>query len=241
MKYKILILIFFLSTPLIYSEEEPINPWDFWSRSYVNKIYSLLNKGETVVMAIISEEFLCQDSLIPDATERKNFITRTENFILKEYTRQMVQSQIFAENENFAVVDRSAVSKILNELQFHQTGFVTSEMRNQLGKMLGVTHLLMITFQRTSELDKPIGYVFTDNQTFKLIEVKLGKILTIDDSYCHNINNRYTIWDIKTVYSTNILDFQFDLNPVITQTSSTKYKYKKPTYSERKRKSRHIR
>ena len=183
--------------------------YEFENRRYVKKIKSLLEQGQTVVIAVIGENFSCNATVIKDKNTRDIFVKNFEQKTLNLVSRPLINKSYFSDNPDFAVVDRGSVEKILKEQQFQQTGFVTKNMRNQLGEMLGVTHLLMVSAARTTHATKPKGYSYTDERTTKLVDIKLGKILTMETGYCHKINGRYTKWSINETYSTNLGDYSF--------------------------------
>lgn len=183
--------------------------WIFWNRDYAKKICDILESGQSVVLAVVGEEFLCSNAVIPDPERRETFLKSVENDILNMFIKKFLSDLFFSENSNFALVDRTAVVQILDELKFQKTGYVTKEMRDELGHLLGVTHLLMISFSRGKASSKPEGYLFSDDVTVKLVELKLGKILTLETCSSHFINDRFTKRTKNHIYSTNIKDYTF--------------------------------
>jgi hypothetical protein len=90
------------------------------------------------------------------AVETK-LLTETENFYIRSFMGE----------KNFEIVDRAAISNISNELNFQQSHYVSDEFRIKLGKVLGVTDLLILRFSRFRQ----------DTIYRKLIDVKTGKVL----------------------------------------------------------------
>ena len=80
--------------------------------------------------------------------------------------------QRFGGDENFQLVDRRSISKVLQEQKIQESGIFSSEYRTALGKMLGVTHLLVMDYSRNYEGNKAV-----DTQHEGLIEVETGKKL----------------------------------------------------------------
>ena len=75
----------------------------------------------------------------------------------------------FGQDPNFYIVDRQQVEKILKELEFGVSGIVSPEARNELGKVLGVTHLFVLSFSRFNNYD---------TQSRRLIEVETGRVIS---------------------------------------------------------------
>lgn len=78
----------------------------------------------------------------------------------------------FGGDENFQLVDRRSILKVLQEQKIQESGIISSDYRAALGKMLGVTHLLVMDLSRNREGNKTI-----DRQYARLIEVETGKTL----------------------------------------------------------------
>lgn len=199
--------------------------WLLANRDYFKKIISILSQGETVVMAVAGQEFICTNRAVPDPVQRADFLKKYEKDLVDNYMADLVLlgnevstelSKIdLSKSENkkilpsLVVVDREAVSRILEELNFQQTGYVTREMSDQLGKLLGVTHLLMVSASRDIEPGKPAGYASTDAVSIKLVDIKSGAILTMEKAFNHIIDGQYTVWSKRVIYSKNKQDFQF--------------------------------
>jgi membrane-associated protease RseP (regulator of RpoE activity) len=90
-------------------------------------------------------------------------LTEAENFYIRTFINE----------KNFEIVDRAAVLKILGELDLQQSRYVSDESRIKLGKMLGVTDLLILSFSRF----RSSAYGWQDTKYRKLIDVETGKIL----------------------------------------------------------------
>ncbi|MDP8219111.1 MAG: CsgG/HfaB family protein [Candidatus Theseobacter exili] len=211
-----------------FSDDYSDKTYEFDNRRYVKKIKSLLKNNQSVVIAIIGDNFSCNATVITDKNTRDIFVKNLEQKSLNLVSKPLINKKYFSDNPDFAVVDRSSVEKILNEHKFQQTGFVTKKIRTQLGEMLGVTHLLMVSGSRTTFATKPKGYSYTDERTTKLIDMKLGKILTMEAAYCHKINDRYTKWTIKEIHSTDLNDYSFFFDYKFNQPTPTNT-YKRPT------------
>jgi hypothetical protein len=83
----------------------------------------------------------------------------------------------FSNNENFKLVDRSVISKIIDEFKFNESGYVSDEMRVKLGKMYGVTHIIICEFSRFKNKN---GHEDMIHQ--KLINVQTGTVDAVDFS-----------------------------------------------------------
>lgn len=75
----------------------------------------------------------------------------------------------FGVDENFSLVDRQRVEAILKEQKFSSSEMVSEESRNKLGRILGVTHLLIINFSRFDN---------ADIKTRRLIEIDTGRVIS---------------------------------------------------------------
>jgi hypothetical protein len=79
----------------------------------------------------------------------------------------------FRTQKNFTIIDRYQTDKILNEIQFQNSGLVSDEQRKKIGNLLGATHIVTVNFTRNIAT----GSKRNDLMTRRLIEVESGKIL----------------------------------------------------------------
>jgi len=86
---------------------------------------------------------------------------------------------------------------------------ISRRKRCGLVQLLGVTHLWMVSASRSKVAMKPPGYFFTDEISVKRVELKLGKILTMESCYSHYMNGQYTKRTKDGTYSTDLHDYHF--------------------------------
>lgn len=81
----------------------------------------------------------------------------------------------FRNLDNFSIIDRQKTNTVLTELKFQASGLVDNKTREELGKMLGATHLLVtdITILNSEDNQDEILYVM------RLIEIASGKTLAV--------------------------------------------------------------
>ena len=79
----------------------------------------------------------------------------------------------FAPERYFNLIDRGKVDNVLNEQKLQYSGSINTETQQELGEMLGASHLLIIDYSRfyVSNVEA------LDIETHKLIEIKSGKVL----------------------------------------------------------------
>lgn len=127
-------------------------------------------------------------SLVIVVSEVKNSMPQNSNDQIKSWedsVRNNWQSKIegvfinmFGNDKNFSIIDRSRLKNILDEFQFNLTGFVSDKLRAKIGEMTGATHLIDINISRFSS-----GYSgFIDITNVRLIEIETGKVLAVDTS-----------------------------------------------------------
>ena len=76
--------------------------------------------------------------------------------------------------DNFSLVDRNRIRKVLDELDFQTTDYVSDATRIEIGELTGATDLLIVEFSRF-----PWSYRgHLDIISKKLIDIETGEILT---------------------------------------------------------------
>jgi len=118
-----------------------------------NKVGMCILVGEVINSKIVSDRTLDQWK---KATKSK-LIADMEQAYLKS----------FAQAPNFIVIDRYKLEDVLKELEFSQTGMISEDMRNKLGRTLGATHLLVIEY----------SVIDMHTYTYRIIEVQTGRVL----------------------------------------------------------------
>ncbi len=74
---------------------------------------------------------------------------------------------------NYAVADRAKTDQVLKELGFHMTGAVSPETTKEVGKMLGASHILFVSFTRYTQ---PSGG-YEDDSNVRLVAVESDSVL----------------------------------------------------------------
>jgi membrane-associated protease RseP (regulator of RpoE activity) len=134
-----------------------------------------LVEDSKVVIAVIAGDV---ENNIPatsnfDKEEWKNSIRRN---ITSDVERAIIS--ISSIDDNIKLVDRTAINKILDEYKFNSSGFVSEEMRVKLGKMYGVTHIIVCEFSRF----RSGRGGFQDITNRKLINIQTGIVEASDYS-----------------------------------------------------------
>ncbi len=75
---------------------------------------------------------------------------------------------------NFTLVDRTTLDKALKELSLQSTGAVDNRSAKELGKLVGASHLVLLTFSRFPAVD---GKGFQDDTSVRFLEVESGRVL----------------------------------------------------------------
>lgn len=134
----------------------------------IDMILRILAGGERVNLVILTGEISnvrIEDPAILEEwkkTVRTQLLTEHENIYLSWFNVW----------ENFALVDRQRVTKILEELEIGLSGLISAETQNKLGELLGATHIVFVSYSRT-----PAGGRNKDMKPIRLIEIKTGKVL----------------------------------------------------------------
>lgn len=134
----------------------------------INKLLYLEKKK--ITMAVIISEIKNSLKNVPD-----DWIDFKREDLLSSYEIDLL-SAYGGSNENFSIVDRTKLRRILDEAQFSETGFVPDELRVKIGEMTGATHLFDISFSRYQGLRKTVF----DKLKVRLVDVESGKILAVD-------------------------------------------------------------
>ena len=134
-------------------------------------ILGSLAKGEVISLAIIVGKVSNAVILPPNANldEWKKGITAQ-----LEYGAESTYVQCRDVYDNFSLVDRNRIRKILDELDFQTTDYVSDATRIKIGELTGATHLLITEFSRFPQSYR--GYM--DIISKKLIDIETGEVLT---------------------------------------------------------------
>jgi membrane-associated protease RseP (regulator of RpoE activity) len=118
-----------------------------------NKVAMCILVGEVINSRITNDRTLDQWK----KAKKSKLIADMEQVYLKS----------FAQAPNFMVIDRYKLDDVLKELEFNQTGMISDDMRNKLGRTLGATHLLVIEY----------SLIDMHTYTYRIIEVQTGRVL----------------------------------------------------------------
>lgn len=95
---------------------------------------------------------------------KNNLITSSEQDFLSQ----------FQHYKNFKIVDRNVTDNIIEEHNFQLSGLI--EDTNEIGKMLGATHLYIISFSRNPTNKKD---TFLDTVNGRLVDIKDGHVVGV--------------------------------------------------------------
>jgi len=138
------------------------------------KLESLMRDSK-VTVAVISGEV--NYSLAGAGSEQVNeWKLSVKRILIDDAERALLLR--FSNIENFRLVDRSIINKVLEEYKFNESGLVSDEMRIKLGKMYGVTHILKSDLSRSTFSKQS----YEDIINFKLINLETGIIEASDYS-----------------------------------------------------------
>ena len=137
----------------------------------VNFVLDSLAKGERISLAVIIGN-VSNAIILPSNVNlgewRKGIVSQLE------YGVESVYIQCRNVYNNFSLVDRNRIRKILDELDFQTTDYVSDATRIRIGELTGATHLLIVEFNRFPRTYS--GYM--DIISKKLIDIKTGEVLT---------------------------------------------------------------
>ena len=74
---------------------------------------------------------------------------------------------------NYSVADRDKTAQVLKELNFQMTGAVSPETAKQLGKLVGASDLLFVSFSRFQEGESS----YLDQTSARLVDVETDRVL----------------------------------------------------------------
>ena len=137
----------------------------------VNFILDSLANGERISLAIIVGKVSNAVPLPPNVNLdewKKGITSQLESGVESTY---MQCRDVY---DNFSLVDRNKIRKVLDELDFQTTDYVSDQTRIKIGQLTGATDLLIIEFNRF-----PWSYRGRlDIISKKLIDVRTGEVLT---------------------------------------------------------------
>lgn len=140
--------------------------------------WSIMDEATDNIVWVNSEPFRLAVVMgkVSDLTSRNEFELRQwEKFVENQLISWVEKRYLtrYRNSENFAIVDRNKLDKILNEHKLSMIGLMSAESRTKLGQLLGVTHLLVIDTSRTLQRKD----IILDLTTARLIEIRTGEVI----------------------------------------------------------------
>lgn len=133
-------------------------------RRDLDAVQRILFQEKTVNLAITIGTVT--NTTVTDKLMLEQWLNGTRSYLLAHQEQLYLAS--FNNQKNFHLADRARLDQLLNEFNFSQTGYVSDQMRAQMGKMLGATHILNVESSRFGNVD----YV-----QFRLIHVESGEVI----------------------------------------------------------------
>lgn len=139
-----------------FNEGKPLNA--------INIMNQLLKNNERIALAIISGQIYTAGK--PDPEWKNRLQGGAEDFWLKT----------FGNNTKCSIVNRNYLQNNIDEISLSGSGLISEATRVKIGELTGATHLIVI---EGTTIDHGAGYQ-TWTIYWKLIDIKSGKLLTID-------------------------------------------------------------
>ncbi|MEA3328936.1 MAG: site-2 protease family protein [Candidatus Omnitrophota bacterium] len=137
----------------------------------VGFVLDSLAKGERISLAVIIAKVSNAIILPPNVNLdewKKGIVSQLE------YGFESTYVQCRDVYNNFSLVDRNKIRKILDELDFQTTDYVSNATRIRIGELTGATHLLIVEFNRFPRTYRD----YMDIISKKLIDIRTGEVLT---------------------------------------------------------------
>jgi hypothetical protein len=144
-------------------------------------LQEMIYKNIPIRLAVIVDDIKSHSVVLDHQVKQKieSYINSMESYILGTIESALFKG--YLGHANFSLIDRKKTESVINELKFNKSGLVSAESQNELGKILGATHLLFVNIVLLyRQNDAQMTYTTT------LIEVNSGKILaasTTNDNY----------------------------------------------------------
>ncbi|MEI6596002.1 MAG: PDZ domain-containing protein [Bacteroidota bacterium] len=110
----------------------------------------------------------------PPNFDKDSWYKSVKNGMTSSAERELLNG---APPDGFKLIDRNIIDKIIEEQKISQSGLVSAEFRTKIGKMYGVTHIMICSLSRYG-IGGTKGYV--DELTRKLINIENGSIEATD-------------------------------------------------------------
>jgi len=171
---------------------------DIRTYDYHKAIQRLLNKDQKVVLGVIVDKVFTTS--VGDWVESwRASIKHTQ---MVDLQNSILKYAGFIDYPQFSLVDRAGIEGVLKELNFQQTGYLSTKDQQKIGEILGITHILFETYSRFPASGP---YSYTDQVDFRLVEIKTARVLATDtvvanmradDSLKAN-DSLWTPWEFK--------------------------------------------
>lgn len=138
-------------------------------RKDINVIFQQLAIGKKVNLTIIVNNI--SNVFIQDNREFHEWESAIKIDLLTSLENDYLQA--FQYDPNFTLIDRDKIKEVLEELRFSLSGAVSYKDRQQIGELLGATHIIFVQYSRLASL----GASFKDIKSIRLIEVATDKVL----------------------------------------------------------------
>lgn len=193
MKYLQRLFFFFAAVSLVLIR--PASALDIRMYQYQQTIQRMLNKGDTVHVGIIVDKV--STALAGDWVE--NWKSGVQQSTYVDVQNSILKFSGFMDYPQFSLIDRAGIEGVLKELNFQQTGYLTPKDQQKMGELLGLTHILFVSYSRYTA---STPYDFCDQSDFRLVEVKTARVLATDSVLCYRYANtdRWTPWAFKTAF-----------------------------------------
>jgi membrane-associated protease RseP (regulator of RpoE activity) len=129
-------------------------------------------KGNNFKVAIIcdkAESFVHGPTQVAEKTQWERTMKSEQ---VNAYTAAFLKG--FPNARNFSIVDRNNLDKVIKELKFQMTGAVDADTVKQMGKLLGITHILAIETNLYPKNSTACKLSVSRN----LIEVETGRVVS---------------------------------------------------------------
>jgi hypothetical protein len=190
-----LLRILTLSLLLVAWATIPASAVDIRMYQYHQAIQRMLNKGDTVHIGIIVDKV--STALAGDWVE--NWKSGVEQSTYVDIQNSVLRYSGFMVYPSFSLIDRAGIEGVLKELNFQQTGYLTTKDQQKMGELLGLTHILFVSYSRFTASPP---YDFCDQCDLRLVEVKTARVLATDTTtaYRYAGEDRWTPWNFKNPF-----------------------------------------
>lgn len=168
---------------------------DIRTYQYHRAIQRMLNAGQNVNLGIIVDKV--STALSGDWVENWKGAIYQSTYV--DVQNSVLRYSGFMDYPSFSLVDRSGIEGVLKEVNFQQTGYLSKQDQAKIGELLGLTHILFVSYARYTA---SAPYDFCDQSDFRLVEVKTARVLATDTvvAYRYANTDRWTPWAFKQAF-----------------------------------------